>query len=120
MIEPDFTIAAPDKEPGANFENFEMPDNSEVIESLAVIDNAQDDEAHETEEPGYLEIARYDPLRAYMAEISKFISLGREEERELAEKYRSTGDRESAYRLVTSQRRHALHRYASYDGRGRR
>ena len=93
---------APDKESGADFEDFETPESSEGIENLAVIENIEDGDAPETEEPGYLEIARYNPLRAYMAEIGKFASIGREEERELAEKYRKTGDREAAYRLVTS------------------
>jgi RNA polymerase sigma-32 factor len=48
------------------------------------------------------EIAPYDPLRRYLAEISKFAPLSREEEHELAMHYRETGDRETAYRLVTS------------------
>jgi RNA polymerase sigma-32 factor len=48
------------------------------------------------------EIARYDPLRRYLAEISRFTPLSREEEHELAIHYQKTGDRETAYRLVTS------------------
>jgi RNA polymerase sigma-32 factor len=48
------------------------------------------------------EIARYDPLRRYLAEISRFSPLSREEEHELAIHYQKTGDRETAYRLVTS------------------
>jgi RNA polymerase sigma-32 factor len=48
------------------------------------------------------EIAPYDPLRRYLAEISKFALLSREEEHELAMHYHKTGDRETAYRLVTS------------------
>jgi RNA polymerase sigma-32 factor len=101
-MEPDLMIAEPDEDSGMDFENFQTPENFDDIESIAVIENTEDAGEPETEEPEYLEIARYDPLRAYMAEISKFIPLGREEERELAEKYRSTGDREAAYRLVTS------------------
>ena len=104
IMESDFTIVAPEEESVADFEDkdFETPESSEGIENLAAIENMEDSDAHETEEPGYLEIARYNPLRAYMAEIGKFASLGREQERELAEKYRKTGDREAAYRLVTS------------------
>jgi RNA polymerase sigma-32 factor len=49
-----------------------------------------------------LEIARYDPLRRYLAEISRFTPLSREEEHQLALHYHETGDRETAYRLVTS------------------
>ena len=48
------------------------------------------------------EITRYDPLRRYMAEISRFSPLSREEEHKLAVDYHETGDRETAYRLVTS------------------
>ena len=46
-------------------------------------------------------LATYDPLRRYLYEISKFASLTREEEHALAVQYKK-GDRESAYRLVTS------------------
>jgi RNA polymerase sigma-32 factor len=48
------------------------------------------------------EIARYDPLRRYLAEISRFTPLSRDEEHQLAIHYQKTGDRETAYRLVTS------------------
>jgi RNA polymerase sigma-32 factor len=48
------------------------------------------------------EITRYDPLRRYLLEISKFSQLNRDEEHKLAVTYRETGDREAAYRLVTS------------------
>jgi len=48
--------------------------------------------------------ATYDPLRRYLYEISKFSSLSREEEHALAVRYKK-GDREAAYRLVTSNLR---------------
>jgi RNA polymerase sigma-32 factor len=48
------------------------------------------------------EITRYDPLRRYLAEISRFTPLSREEEHKLAMDYHESGDRETAYRLVTS------------------
>jgi len=48
------------------------------------------------------EIAKYDPLRRYLAEISRFTPLSRDEEHKLATHYRETGDRDAAYRLVTS------------------
>jgi RNA polymerase sigma-32 factor len=51
---------------------------------------------------GPTEIAPYDPLRRYLAEISRFVPLSREEEHKLAVQYHETGDRETAYRLVTS------------------
>ncbi len=48
------------------------------------------------------EIATYDPLRRYLAEINRFAPLSREEEHKLAKDYHEKGDRETAYRLVTS------------------
>jgi RNA polymerase sigma-32 factor len=51
---------------------------------------------------GSTEIAPYDPLRRYLAEISRFVPLSRDEEHKLAVQYRETDDRETAYRLVTS------------------
>jgi RNA polymerase sigma-32 factor len=43
-----------------------------------------------------------DPFRRYLAEIGKYPSLSREEEQELARRYRETGDREALFRLVTA------------------
>ncbi|MDR1726382.1 MAG: RNA polymerase factor sigma-32 [Acidobacteriota bacterium] len=54
----------------------------------------------EAPEPGA--VTRYDPLHAYLAEIRKYAVLEREEEHELAERYRRTGDKEAAFRLVTA------------------
>jgi RNA polymerase sigma-32 factor len=50
-------------------------------------------------------LVRYDPLRAYIAEITRHAVLSREEEHELAVRYRETGDVEAAYRLVASNLR---------------
>ncbi len=62
----------------------------------------QDDDGEEFLDTGGMEIARYDPLRRYLIEISRFTPLSREEEHRLAVLYHETGDREAAYRLVTS------------------
>jgi RNA polymerase sigma-32 factor len=43
-----------------------------------------------------------DPFRRYLAELRKYPRLTREEERELARRYRDTGDREALFRLVTA------------------
>jgi RNA polymerase sigma-32 factor len=43
-----------------------------------------------------------DPFRRYLAEARKYPALSREEEQELARRYRDTGDREALFRLVTS------------------
>ncbi|MCM2334368.1 MAG: RNA polymerase factor sigma-32 [Anaeromyxobacteraceae bacterium] len=50
-------------------------------------------------------LTRYDPLRAYMAEVARHPVLTREEEHELALRYRDTGDVTAAYRLVASNLR---------------
>jgi RNA polymerase sigma-32 factor len=47
-------------------------------------------------------LARYDPLKRYLYEIGRFSPLSREEEHELAVRYQKTGDRQAAYRLITS------------------
>jgi len=49
--------------------------------------------------------AAYDPLRRYLYEIGKYQLLSREEETELATRYRETQDQEAAYRLATSNLR---------------
>lgn len=48
------------------------------------------------------EAVLYDPLTAYMAKLKRYPFLTKEEEYKLAIKYRTTGDKEAAYRLVTS------------------
>jgi RNA polymerase sigma-32 factor len=48
------------------------------------------------------ELTKYDPLKRYLLEISRFAALSREEEHRLAVLYYETGDHEAAYRLVTS------------------
>lgn len=50
-------------------------------------------------------LVRYDPLRAYMAEVQRHPVLSREEEHALAVHYRETGDLEAAYKLVASNLR---------------
>ncbi len=47
-------------------------------------------------------LAPLDPFQRYLAEIRRYPSLTREEEQELARRYRETGDREALFRLVTA------------------
>ncbi len=56
-------------------------------------------------EPSGTSLARSDPLRAYMAEVSRHPLLTREEELELSTLYARTGDRDAAWKLVTSNLR---------------
>lgn len=50
-------------------------------------------------------LARLDPLRRYLLEISEFEPLTPEEEHRLAVLYREEGDQKAAYRLVTANLR---------------
>ena len=50
-------------------------------------------------------LAKLDPVRRYLLEVSKFEPLTPEEERQLAILYREQDDQEAAYRLVTSNLR---------------
>jgi RNA polymerase sigma-32 factor len=47
-------------------------------------------------------LAPADPFRRYLAEVRRYPALTREEEQELARRYRDTGDRQALFRLVTS------------------
>jgi RNA polymerase sigma-32 factor len=51
------------------------------------------------------ELVHYDPLRSYFHEIQKYPLLSREEEHDLAIRFKETGDREAAYKLITSNLR---------------
>jgi len=86
------------------------PQEPEVVEAEVVedddLDAAPEVAAVEvTPEPSGTSLARSDPLRAYMAEVSRHPLLTREEELELATLYARTGDRAAAWRLVTSNLR---------------
>jgi len=50
-------------------------------------------------------LVRYDPLQRYLMEISKYKLLTREEEISLAKRVHEQGDKDAAYRLVTSNLR---------------
>ncbi len=50
-------------------------------------------------------LVKYDPLQRYLAEISNYKLLTREQEKELGIQVREHGDKEAAYRLVTSNLR---------------
>src|SRR5216683_3711667 len=50
-------------------------------------------------------LARADPLQLYMQEVSRHPLLTREQEYELAVRYRETGDLDAAYKLVASNLR---------------
>jgi len=63
-------------------------------------------EAGDDSGPG---LVRYDPVRRYLAEISLFEPLTREEEHELARRYHEEGDREAAKILVSANLKMVVH-----------
>jgi len=63
-------------------------------------------------------VAKASSLEAYLAEINKFPLLTREEEYELARKYRENNDLEAAQKLVTSNLRFVVKIAAEYRGLG--
>ena len=50
-------------------------------------------------------LVAYDPLQRYLSEIRRYALLSREEEHELAVRYKEAGDVQAAYRLVTANLR---------------
>jgi RNA polymerase sigma-32 factor len=82
--------------PGEVVEDVEPP-----AEELEEIDPAEVDEELKKGQG----LARKDPLTAYMSEVTKHPLLTREQEVELAKKYRETGDVRAAYKLVASNLR---------------
>jgi RNA polymerase sigma-32 factor len=86
----------------------EIPESDDLMESEdsdLEQDFSPEDSPEQGNEPipaGSTGLTRYDPLRRYLSEISRFSPLSRDEEHRLAENYFKTGDRETAYLLVTS------------------
>lgn len=56
----------------------------------------------EEDDAGEQGLVRYDPVRRYLAEISRFDPLSREEEHKLAVRYHEEGDREAAGILISA------------------
>jgi RNA polymerase sigma-32 factor len=79
-----------------------MTDKEEIIAEQLLPPDPSPNRSLEARESNSTEIVRYDPLRRYLSEIGRFDPLSRDEEHQLAVRYRKTGDRETAYRLVTS------------------
>lgn len=76
--------------------------NVKKIKSVKKISALVEPEVVET---GLVPTSATDPLTRYMAEIRRYPLLTKEEEYELAVKYKETGDREAAQKLVTSNLR---------------
>jgi RNA polymerase sigma-32 factor len=79
-------------------------DDEEDGEVEPEADELEDVDASDVEVPES-KLARKDPLSAYMAEVTRHPLLTREEELNLARRYRDTGDVRAAYKLVASNLR---------------
>ncbi len=78
--------------------------NEESIESL--LEPKSEEPASEQLSPEARDkLAKLDPVRRYLLEISRFEPLTAEEEHRLAVLYRKQGDHQAAYRLITSNLR---------------
>jgi len=64
-----------------------------------------DSEAKSLQAPVKSALVKYDPLQKYLQDLGQYGLLSREEEKELAILVREHGDRDAAYRLVTSNLR---------------
>jgi len=67
--------------------------------------NENDSEIMSIQAPVQSALVKYDPLQKYLQELGQYELLSREEEKELAIRVREEGDRDAAYRLVTSNLR---------------
>ena len=88
-----------------------MPPGSKLVtfDGMAEPRGAQpnaEEEAAEVEDHGKsTALVRFDPLQRYLSEIRRYSILSREEEHEIAVRYREDHDIEAAYRLVTANLR---------------
>ncbi len=90
---------------------------ADEIRELPAVPAAQDTDGyeqeleHEASEPGEMEpvdlgeLAPYDPLRRYLAEIRRYPLLSPQEQRELAIRYKKYGDIDAAIKLATASLR---------------
>jgi len=89
----------PEAEPEPAPEAFDEPAEPAAVDA---------DDVDEAEEDGVRAagaVVPYDPLQRYLAEIRRYPLLSREEEHDLAVRYKEHQDIEAAYRLVTANLR---------------
>jgi RNA polymerase sigma-32 factor len=83
------------------------------VEEAESIEEPADEDEHATVAPSFIpvpssvdrSIVPYDPLQLYLSEIKKYKLLSREEEKELAIRFREKNDEKAGYTLVTSNLR---------------
>ena len=64
------------------------------------------------------QLVQYDGLEAYISRINSYPMLTKDEEYELAENFKETGDKQAAYKLVMSHMRFVVHVAKGYLGYG--
>jgi RNA polymerase sigma-32 factor len=88
-------VEAPSEDGGDIFHHLLAPKEAEDTETVFLVEPEED----------RTDLVRYDPLRYYLLEISKFEPLSAEEEQQLARLYQGKQDLNAARRLVTSNLR---------------
>lgn len=83
------------------------PKKTDVFDETLVTENLVNKGAKNKSKAGDSEksLVKFDPLQRYLAEISKYRLLTRDEEKELAKRVQEEGDPEAAYIMVTSNLR---------------
>lgn len=80
---------------------LDSQENAEVLAEVLTTKEVTESEISE-DDRDRIELVRYNPVRHYLLEISKYEPLTPEEEQRLARLYRDEGNVEAARRLVTS------------------
>jgi RNA polymerase sigma-32 factor len=88
VLEPEVTLV--EDEAGVPFDSGEAAETVDVADTRALVPT------------GPRDLARADPLTRYISEVARYPELSREEEVDLARRYRETGDPDAALRLVTA------------------
>jgi RNA polymerase sigma-32 factor len=81
------------------------PDNDKIEPADEPLPDAASGIPEVETEPDTGAVVRYDPLQRYLTEIRRYPLLSREEEHEVALRYKEHEDVEAAYRLVTANLR---------------
>ncbi len=92
----------PDRSPPPPRSNAETPEDSAKVLGRVLALKEHEEPQISLEDDERIELVRYDPVRHYLLEISKYQPLTAGEEQRLARLYRDSQDREAARRLVTS------------------
>ena len=92
----------PDGSPPPPRSSAETPEDNADVLGRVLAPKEDDEPQMSLEDSERVELVRYDPVRHYLLEISKYQPLTAGEEQRLARLYRDSQDREAARRLVTS------------------